>query len=243
MFAYLKFELRRRFREPGLLMFTVLMPVASYVIFTGVGVSSGKAEGIPIAATLMIGLAGYGALIGVLSLGAGVSVERTQGWLRQLRVTPLKPRAVITVKALTSTVIAVPSIVAVGIAAYFQHGVQLSAARWLLVLAVMWAGSIPFALLGLAFGYALRPNLAQPASFMSFFSLSVLGGLLVPVVAFPKPLQHLAHALPSNRYGELGWRAVAGQPPTMTGLAVLLGWTLLFGVLAAVAYKRSDATR
>jgi ABC-2 type transport system permease protein len=240
MFAYLRFELRRRFREPGLMLFTVLMPVASYVIFTGVGQPGGSND---FAVTLMIGMAGYGALIGVLSLGASVSVERTQGWLRQLRVTPLSSRAVITVKAITCTVVTIPSIVAIGITAYIQHHVQLSVGRWVLVLAVMWAGSIPFALLGLSFGYALRPNVAQPASFMSFFSLAVLGGLLVPTEAFPKALQHLAHVLPSNRYGELGWRAVAGRPPTMTGLAVLLGWTAAFAVIAAVAYRKSDATR
>ncbi len=58
MFAYLKFELIRLVREPRILMFTVLMPVASYVVFTGVGSTTGSAEGIPIAATLMIGLAG-----------------------------------------------------------------------------------------------------------------------------------------------------------------------------------------
>ena len=37
MWAYLKFELRRLLREPRLLVFTVLMPVASYVVFTGFG--------------------------------------------------------------------------------------------------------------------------------------------------------------------------------------------------------------
>ncbi len=243
MFAYLKFELIRMVREPRILMFTVLMPVASYVVFTGVGSNSGTAEGIPIPATLMIGLAGYGAILGVLSLAISVSVERTQGWLRQLRVTPLRPAAVVTVKVITSTVIAVPSIVTVGVAAYFQHHVTLSVGEWLLVLFVMWLGTIPFALLGLALGYALKPNLAQPASFLSFFSLSVLGGLLVPVAAFPAGLRHFAHLLPSNRYAELGWRAVAGHAPTMTGAIVLAAWTALFGLLAVAAYRHSAATR
>jgi ABC-2 type transport system permease protein len=243
MFAYLKFELTRLAREPRIMMFTVLMPVASYVVFTGIGSSGGTAEGIPVPATLMIGLAGYGALIGVLSLAGSVSIERTQGWLRQLRVTPLRPAAVVAVKVFTSTLIAVPSIVAVGIAAYVQHHVTLSVGEWLLVLVVMWAGTVPFALLGLAMGYALPPNLAQPASFLAFFSLSVLGGLLVPAAAFPSGLRHFAHALPSNRYAELGWRAVAGHAPTPVGTIVLAGWTALFAVLAVAAYRRSAATR
>jgi ABC-2 type transport system permease protein len=243
VFAYLKFELRRLIREPRLLVFTVFMPVASYVVFTGFGNMTDKVDGIPIAATIMIGIAGYGAIIGVLSLGGSVSVERTEGWLRQLRVTPLRPRAVVAVKAFTSTLIAIPSIIAVGIAGYFEHHIHLSVATWLLILVVMWIGTVPFALLGLTIGYAMPPNVAQPASFILFFSLSALGGLLVPTVVFPSAMQHLARTLPSNRYAELGWRAVAGRPPTALGMAVLAGWTVLFAVLAAIAYRRSAATR
>jgi ABC-2 type transport system permease protein len=243
MFAYLRFELRRLIREPRIFLFTVLMPVASYIVFTGFGDQNAKSGGITIAATIMIGIAGYGAIIGALSLGSGVSAERTEGWLRQLRVTPLKPSAVVAVKTFTSTLIAIPSIVAVGIAGYLEHHINLPLTHWLLILGVMWIGTVPFALLGLALGYAMPPTLASSASFMLFFSLSVLGGLLVPTVVVPHAMQVLARTLPSNRYAELGWRAVAGHPPTAVGLLVLAGWTALFAILAAVAYRRSAATR
>src|SRR5215813_7018812 len=140
MFAYLKFEVMRLVREPRLLIFTVMMPVISYVVFTGVGDMHSMAEGVPLSATLMIGIAGYGAIIGVLSLGIGVSAERTQGWLRQLRVTPLSPRAVVAVKTFTSTVVAIPSIITVGIAGHFEHHVDLPLSRWVWVLVLMWLG-------------------------------------------------------------------------------------------------------
>jgi ABC-2 type transport system permease protein len=243
MFAYLKFELRRLIREPRILMFTVLMPVVSYVVFTGVGDARGQAEGIAVAAASMVGMAGYGAMIGVLSVGVGVSTERTSGWLRQLRLTPLPPARLVAVKALLASLTAIPSVVTVGVAGYLQHGVHLPLARWVAIVVLMWLGTAPFALMGLAIGYAVPPHLAAPASFLSFFSLSILGGLLVPVAAFPRGLQHLAHLLPSNRFAELGWKAAAGSPPTLSGTALLLGWTALFGVLAAIAYRRSAATR
>jgi ABC-2 type transport system permease protein len=243
MFAYLKFELRRLAREPRLFLFTVFMPVVSYVVFTGVGSGHGQMEGVTVATGLMIGMAAYGAIIGVLSIGVGVSLERSAGWLRQLRLTPLPPAQVVLVKAFLATLTALPSVISVGIAGYFQHHVTLSPGRWIAIVLLMWLGTLPFALMGLAVGYAAPPTLAQPASFISFFGLSVLGGLLVPVAAFPNGLQHLAHLLPSNRYAELGWRAASGALPTMPGLALLVGWTALFGVLAAAAYRRSTATR
>jgi ABC-2 type transport system permease protein len=241
--AYLLFELRRLAREPRLFLFTVFMPVVTYVVFTGVGDMSGKAGDITVAAALMVGMAGYGAMIGVLSIGVGVSQERTLGWLRQLRLTPLRPAQVVAVKALVSTLCAVPSVLTVGVAGRLEHHVSLPLSHWVGIVLLMWLGSIPFALLGLAIGYALPPTLAQPASFLTFFTLSVLGGLLVPVSLFPHALRELSGALPSNRYAELGWSAAAGHPPTGTGAAILVGWTALFGVLAAVAYRRSGATR
>ena len=243
MFAYLRFELRRLAREPRIFLFTVLMPVASYLVFTGFANQNDKIGGITVAATIMVGLGGYGAIIGALSLGGAVSSERTEGWLRQLRITPLKPSAVVAVKTFTSTLVAVPSIIAVGIAGYIEHHIHLPITHWLLIIGVMWIGTVPFALLGLALGYALPPNVASSASFILFFTLSALGGLLVPTVVFPHAMQEIARTLPSNRYAELGWRAVAGHGPTAVGALVLAGWTALFAILAAFAYRRSAATR
>jgi ABC-2 type transport system permease protein len=243
MTAYFKFELRRLVREPRLFIFTVFMPVISYVVFTGVGDIRGDTEGVTIAAALMVGMAAYGAVAGVLSVAGGVSVERTGGWLRQLRITPLPPVAVIAVRGFLATLTAVPSVIAVGIAGRIEHHVALPLDRWILLVLVMWLGTIPFALLGLAIGYVLPPQVAQPATFLSFFCLSVLGGLLVPVEAFPRMLRYVAHALPTNRYGELGWAVAGGHLPTALGGVVLLGWTALFAVLAAAAYRRSTATR
>jgi ABC-2 type transport system permease protein len=239
--AYLRFELIRLYRSPSLLMFTVIMPVVSYVVFSAI--STGTDNGLGVTTIMMVGLAGYGALIGVLSLGAAVSNERTQGWLRQLRITPLRPAHVVVVKTIASTTVAIPSILCVGLAGYLEHGITLSPGRWVAIVALMWIGTIPFALLGLAMGYALPPNIASSASFLTFFALSVLGGLLIPIEAFPAGMQHFAHVLPSNRYAELGWRAATGHAPTGTGIFVLAAWTTVFLALAVTAYRRSAATR
>jgi ABC-2 type transport system permease protein len=243
MRAYAWFELKRLFRSPGIFLYTVVMPVASYAVFTAIGADGDTAAGMEVNASIMIGLAGYGALTGVLSLSAGVSAERTYGWLRQLQVTPLRSWQVVTVKIFVCTPIAIPSIVAVGVAGYLEHGIELPAARWALILIALWLGTIPFSLLGIAMGYALKPNIAQSMSFLTFFTLSALGGLLVPAEAFPAGMQRLAKALPSNRYAELGWRAATGHLPTGGGAAILGAWTLLFCGLALIAYRRSARTR
>lgn len=242
MRAYLRFEARRLVRDPRLMLFSVLGPVATYLVFSGWG-GADRVEGLAAPAALMVGLAGYGAVAGVLSVGSSVSQERAVGWLHQLRVTPLPPSRAVAVKALLSTLSGVPPVIAVGVAGRLQHHVELGAGRWLALMLLMWAGTVPFALLGLAIGYGLTPQVAQPITFLTFLGLSVLGGLLVPASAFPDALRHLAHALPTYRYAELGWRSAAGLVPTPTGLGVLAAWTVVFAAGAAWAYRRSTVRR
>ncbi|WP_328475347.1 ABC transporter permease [Actinoplanes sp. NBC_00393] len=242
MRAYLRFELRRLVRDPRLTLFAVLGPVATYLIFSS-WAGGDQLEGLDAPAAIMVGLAGYGAVAGVLMVGASVSQERAVGWLRQLRVTPLPSSRVVAVKALLSSLCAVPPVVAVGIAGRLQHHVELSAGRWVALVLLMWAGTVPFALLGLAIGYGLTPQVAQPANFLVFLALAVLGGLLVPATYFPEALQHLAHALPTYRYAELGWHAAAGEPPAAPGLGVLAVWTVVFAAAAARAYRHSTVRR
>jgi ABC-2 type transport system permease protein len=243
MVAYLIFELRRLLRIRSMLLFGALLPMTLYVVFTGAAADdmSQRERGIPVAALVMVMMAGWGAVMGVLSFGSGVAYERAGGWLRQLRATPLPPSRVVAGKGLASTLTAVPPVVAIGAAAVVQHGVSLPPGRWLLIAAVMWLGTVPFALLGLAIGYALSRELAGPATTGAWLSLSIVGGLMVSPEVFPGWLQAVTWLTPTYRYAELGWRAVDGAPPTATGAAILAGWTLAFGLLAAWAYRRSSA--
>jgi len=242
MRAYLRFESRRLLRDPRLLLFSVIGPVATYLIFSGWSAGD-RPDGLDAPAAVMVGLAGYGAVAGVLMVGSAVAQERAAGWLRQLRVTPLPAGHAVAVKALLGTLSAMPPVIAVGISGRLLHHVDLGPGRWTVLLLLMWAGTVPFALLGLAIGYGLTPQLAQATTFLVFLGLSVLGGLLVPVTYFPDGLRDLAPALPTYRYAELGWRSAAGLAPTPSGLGVLTAWTVLFAAVAAWAYRRSTGRR
>lgn len=242
MRAYLRFELRRLVRDPRLMFFSIIGPVATYLIFSGWSAGD-RLEGLAAPVAVMIGLAGYGAVAGVLMIGSAVAQERAAGWLYQLRVTPLPAGRVVAVKALVGSLTAIPPVIAVGVAAAVQHHVDLSAGRWVVLLLLMWVGTVPFALLGLAIGYGLTPQMAVPVNFLVLLTLSVLGGLLAPTTYFPEGLRSLAHVLPTYRYAELGWRSAAGHPPTGSGLAVLAAWTVGFALVAAWAYRRSTTRR
>jgi ABC-2 type transport system permease protein len=47
----------------------------------------------------MVGLVSLGAIMALISTGARIATERTDGWTRQLRITPLSTRAFLTREA------------------------------------------------------------------------------------------------------------------------------------------------
>jgi ABC-2 type transport system permease protein len=238
--AYLKFEARRLIREPRTIVLTLVLPLLIYAINSG---NAGTVDNIEVAKYLMVSMAAYGGLVGVLSVCISVSLERSSGWLRLLRITPLKPGTVILTKALLGSLLVIPAVAAVGIMAVTTQGVHLSLGQWAALIAVLWIGSLPFAALGLAFGFWLNPQLTQPVTMLTMFGLSFLGGLFLPVAIMPEPLQKVATWLPSNRYGELGWSIVGGKAPSVNAIAILVGWTVLFGAVAMVAYRRQAANK
>ncbi|MFC7758101.1 hypothetical protein ACFQY4_08760 [Catellatospora bangladeshensis] len=146
-------------------------------------------------------------------------------------------------KALLASLLAIPPVLAVGITATISQGVEFSAGQWVALAGLMWLGSLPFAALGLALGFALPPQLTQPVSMLGVFGLAFLGGLFVPVEVMPKALAAIAVWLPSNRFAELGWSVAGEHAPPAAGIAVLAAWTLLFGGLAALSYRRAAAQR
>lgn len=244
MIAYLNFELRRQVRNWTVLLFSALMPVLLYLVFQpDEGLADAGSVSIPGERYVMIALAGFGAMLGVLTISSGVSQDRENGWLRQLRTTPLRPVSVLVARGTISTLIALLVTVAVGVTAVVANGVTVPAGSWVLVIVVMWLGVVPFALLGLAFGYAFKAQQAYAGSMLAWLGLAFLGGQVTTLNDFPGWLRQVSELTPSYRYGELGWRAVDGIAPSASGVAVLAAWTLILGALAAWTYRRFAAVK
>ena len=86
--VYLRLEVPRTLRNRRLIMLTIVFPVTFYLLFTQV-LTGGARLGNDERAFLMVSMASYGAIGATLSAAVRVAMERTNGWTRQLRVTPL----------------------------------------------------------------------------------------------------------------------------------------------------------
>lgn len=243
--GYLGFEVRRLLRIRTLLVAGTLLPLGVYVTFTLLSREdmTELRRGVPISALAMVTVAGVGSMIGVLTHSAGVAYERADGWLQQLRVTPLPAIRVVMVRAVVSMLTVLPPVVAIGAAAVLLHGLRLPPGRWVLLVAVMCLGATPMALLGLALGFTLTRELVGPMTTAAWLVLAIAGGLFVPTESFPPWLRFAAELTPAFRYTEFGWAAVGGDAPVATAVAVLAAWAVLFGLLATWAYRRATAVR
>ncbi|MFI8822803.1 ABC transporter permease [Streptomyces sp. NPDC053431] len=236
--AYVRLEVRRTLRDVGFAISSIGMPVMMYLLFTNLG-GQNSAE---FKTAAMVGMAAYGALGAALSLGTGVAEDKSSGWLRQLRITPMTPRQVVTGRALTGTVVVLPAITAVLLAGGLANGVRLEAWQWAVTAVALWAGSLPFTLLGLGNGYRLSAQTTGVVNIACNLGLAVVGGLWFPVELFPKWLATVSSYTPTNRFSELGRAVAEGTMPSAAALTILAVWAVAFGAYAAISYRRSART-
>jgi len=235
----LLFQLRRVGRNKQYLFFTVLLPALFTVFFTKVFGARAPAGGYQdLAGATMISMMGYGAIGAALGATIRLAFDRSSGWLRQLRVLPVPPRAVLAVDVVVGALLVLPSLVVVALVGRFVNDVRFPFGTWLALIGAMWVASVVFVALGVAIGLALDAQAAGAAIGIVGTALAALGGLWVPVELFPAGMVTLAHAMPSYWYAELG-RDVAGGALPASPVLVLAGFGVLFAAAAlAVARRR-----
>ncbi|MEU9198229.1 ABC transporter permease [Streptomyces sp. NPDC006530] len=232
MLGYIRLEILRLVRNGGYLMMSLIMPVGLYVTLAGGGPDQESMV------RAMVGAAAFGALGVVITNGTGIAEDRSLGWLRQLRLTPLSPVQVVIARGAVATCLGILPIVVIGLIGKFYRGVELSAGTWLEIFLLLWVGIAPLAMLGIGIGYLFKAQLAQIAGTVSYLTLTLLGGLMMPTDTLPSWLQPLSRETPVYRYAQLSWDAAANSAPSGTGLGVLALWTALLAAFAAFAYRR-----
>jgi ABC-2 type transport system permease protein len=240
VFAYLKLEITRTLRNRRYLFFVVGFPIVFYLLFTHIFdkdiSASDKTE---FYRDYMIAMSAYGAVgASMMATGPRIALERTIGWSRQLRLTPLTPLQALVAKILSAMASAAVAPIVVTVIGRLVNHVSLPVDHWLLILALMIVGTFPFAALGTAIGYLVDGETAQLVTMISYLGLAILGGFWFPVDNFGSTLRGVAKALPSYRYADLGWQAVQGHFPPALDFAVLAAWTLGFLALGRYAFRR-----
>ena len=233
--TFLYLEVRRLIRNRRTVIITVVVPLALFFLLkTRPRLQTGGVQG---TASTLIGLAVYGAMLAATSGGALVSVERSLGWSRQLRLTPLRPPAYIAIKLLVAMILGLASVGVVYTAGVLD-GVQMTFATWIATGVLAWGGALVFASFGLFMGYLLpSENVMQfIGPVLSVFALA--GGLFVPVHLLPSAIQDVAPYMPPYGVAQIARFPLVGGTFDITWLLSLLLWSAAFGMGAIVLFRR-----
>jgi ABC-2 type transport system permease protein len=239
----LKLEIRRLIRNRRTVIISIVLPVVFFLLF-GLNKSydslrDGHGN---VAAFVMISLALYGGVLATTFGGAMVSIERAQGWSRQLRLTPLSPVAYIIIKIMTALVLGFCSVAAVYIAGIVSHKPSMSVGLWIATGFSVWIGSLLFAAFGLFLGYLLPAENVMQLIGLILALLSFIGGLFIPVSQYAHAVQEIAKWTPLYGLNQLVHTPLLGNGVNWTWVVNVLAWLIIFAG-GAVWRMRKDTAR
>lgn len=240
---YFGLEIGRQLRNARSLVFTFAVPVVMLLIFGSVyGSQFDHAAHLQWIIVTTVQMGGYGAMMAALAQAFTIVNERSVGWNRQLRITPLSGTGYMITKVASALAVGLASIaVVIAVSIIFLHA-HLSLAGWLMAGLGLWVGIIPFALIAILIGQFAKPEFAQPLFMVTFLGLALLGGLWVPLDILPHWVSNVAQVAPSYWLNKLGQMGAALSGNVSTPAIVLGAWTVVLGVLIAWRYRR-DAAR
>ena len=234
----LSLEARRRLRNRRAMIFSVLLPVAFFLMFTTTDYSSTPYGNGNVVANMMVGMALYGALMTTTGAGAAVSNERASGWSRQLRLTPLKPIAYITAKAIVGMLISVLAIGAVYAFGPYRHA-QMPASAWITSALIIWLGSLVFVAFGQFIGYVLPSDNAMQVVGPLMALLAFLGGMFIPLTP-GSTMDRIGSLTPMYGLHNLALWPMGGKTFSWWWMANVLTWLAIF--LGGAAWRMGRDT-
>ena len=237
--VYLRYEVLRSFRNWRFLILALIFPLVLYILIGSVN-RHVKFDHIAFPVYFMTAMATLGTMAGVLGSAAIIAAERSSGWTRQMRITPLPVRTYFRTKVIVGYLRALLTLVLLALAGT-ALGVRLPAQGWLTMLGLFLVGLIPFAVLGILLGHLIGADTAAPAvgGIVTLFAL--LGGVYGFEVATSGPVFAVIKALPSYWLVQAGKTALGGHDWPVEGWIVVAAWTVVLVPLAVRVYRRDTS--
>lgn len=236
--TYTRYEVLRGFRNWRFVVLTLAFPLVLYfAVASGNRHTTFDATAFPL--YFMTAMATLGSMAAVVSGAAIIAAERSAGWTRQMRITPLRAGTYFGAKVLTGYLRALLTIVLLCLAGT-ALGVRLSAREWLTVVGLLLVGLVPFTVLGIMLGHVIRADASAPAvgGIVTLFCL--LGGVYGFQIAQKGAMLQIIKGLPSYWLAQAGKTALGGGWPA-EGWIVIAAWTAVLVPIAVLVYRRDTS--
>lgn len=231
-------EMLKVLRDPSVIIFGIGFPAMFFLIFGSIYAQY--------ASTLVAQYAAYGAfVVSFQTFSISVATERSQGWNKLLRTTPISVVLYLGSKFLIVALTTIISLILLCAVAIVAGNVHMALSVWLTLFGLMVLGMIPFALAGIFLGFIGSSSLSQILSIVVTLLLSFTSGLFIPLQFMPTFIRNVAPYLPTYHLGQIAWYAVGStwsrdSSPLWFHLVILGAFAVAFALLAAWAYIRDE---
>ncbi|WP_410656478.1 ABC transporter permease [Amycolatopsis sp. lyj-112] len=234
-------ETKLFFREPMLVFFVLAFPPILLVILGAIpamrepseDLGGARAISLYVPIIVALGLALF-ALNGLSQLFA---TYREKGVLRRMRTTPVEPRVMIGAQLLMSTIMSVATMVVVLAIGRLAFDVSLPRQLPAYLIGYLLAALAMFTIGLLVASLAPNGKSAGAIGTLLFFPLAFFAGLWVPRAEMNDVLRTISDFTPLGAGVQSLQDATAGHWPQPLHAAVLLGWTIVAGGLAARYFR------
>jgi ABC-2 type transport system permease protein len=237
--TYLRYEVLRNFRNLRFYFLTLAFPLVLYLTVTSAN-RHAVFDGTSFPLYFMVAMATLGTMAAAISSAAVIAAERSSGWTRQMRTTPLGTGSYFGAKVFNAYLRVLVTIVLMCLVGT-AFGVRLSATQWLTVGGLLLVGLVPFTVLGVLLGHVIRADTSALAvgGIVTLFAL--LGGVYGFQIAKSGAMFDAIKALPSYWLVQAGKTALGGGDWPAEAWIVIAAWTAVLAVLAITVYRRDTS--
>ncbi|MEU6077827.1 ABC transporter permease [Micromonospora sp. NPDC047074] len=177
------------------------------------------------------------ALFALNALSQLFATYREKGVLRRMRTTPVKPRVMLGAQLLMATILSVATMLVVLAIARLAFDVRLPRQLPAYLLSYVLAALAMFAIGLLVASLAPTGKSAGAIGTLLFFPSVFFAGLWIPRDSMNDVLRTISDFTPLGAGVQSLQDAAAGHWPQLPHVAVMLGWTIVAGGLAARHFR------
>jgi ABC-2 type transport system permease protein len=235
--AVLRTEFRLFRREPGAVFWIFLFPTLLLVIlgsipsFRHADKSLGGLR--PVDAYVPIAVLVALIMSGVQSLPQALTGHRERGILRRMRLTPVRPSALLSAQMVVQGTVALASALLALVVGRLAFDVTLPKQPAGYLLALLLAAGSALALGSVVSALSRTTKVASAIGSAVFFPMMFCAGVWLPVQEMPDTLARVVQLTPFGAAARALNEAAAGHWPGWTHLGVLALWTVLLTAGAA----------
>ncbi|MFT4111844.1 ABC transporter permease [Silvibacterium sp.] len=233
------YEFLRMLRLRAYSLSVVGFPVMFYLLFGTLNSHS------PYARYLLASYSCFG-MVGtaLFGLGAGIAMERAQGWLDLKLASPMPRFAYLFAKTVSAAIFAVVVTCLLTLIGITLAGAHVSLLEFAKLIGITIAGAVPFAAMGLLISLLVPPTSGPGMINLVYLPMSFASGLWMPLDVLPKWMQHLAPMLPAYHFGQIALHIFGMAKPGISLIGhweALIGFTCLMLGAAWLVFSRREA--